>query len=183
MKINLCTKTVFIIIAISIGPLAFEQKPVKEAQATNHTQKSAAYLSVRMKNMERDLNRSNKRISRLEKHLKRLESDFVVVVKDFRRRIIALEKKAKTQIAPKLGVAPREKVNAIEKHSRSEAKFSKKKKIQSCERKWVAANLPINNRVPGQRQAILKDFISSNCCGLKLKPRTGGHKNYCASRR
>ncbi len=49
MKIDLYTKAILTVIAIGIGCLVFEQKPVKEAQA-------AGSLEQRVKKIERRLN-------------------------------------------------------------------------------------------------------------------------------
>ena len=167
MKIDLYTKAVLTVIAIGIGFLVFEQSPVKEVHAGYHDNNGRLQLMNRM--------------ARMERNFKRLESDFVVVVKDFRRRVSALERKVTAQGRPGPKATPPKKVNSPTERRRQQQRT--KRKIQICERKWVMANLPVNNRVPGQRQAILEDFVRSNCCGLELKPKKGGHKSYCASRR
>ena len=71
MKIDLYTKAVLTVIAIGIGFLVFEQKPVKEVHAGYHDNNARLQLMNRMGKMERNF--------------KRLESDFVKTVKDYRK--------------------------------------------------------------------------------------------------
>ena len=71
MKIDLYTKAMLTVIAIGIGFLAFEQKPVKEVHAGYHDNNARLQLMNRMGKMERNF--------------KRLESDFVKTVKDYRK--------------------------------------------------------------------------------------------------
>ena len=71
MKIDLYTKVILTVIAIGIGLLVFEQKPVKEVHAGYHDNNARLQLMNRMGKMERNF--------------KRLESDFVKTVKDYRK--------------------------------------------------------------------------------------------------
>ena len=71
MKIDLYTKAMLTVIAIGIGFLVFEQKPVKEVHAGYHDNNARLQLMNRMGKMERNF--------------KRLESDFVKTVKDYRK--------------------------------------------------------------------------------------------------
>ena len=71
MKIDWYTKAVLTVIAIGIGFLVFEQKPVKEVHAGYHDNNARLQLMNRMGKMERNF--------------KRLESDFVKTVKDYRK--------------------------------------------------------------------------------------------------
>ena len=71
MKIDLYAKAVLTVIAIGIGFLVFNQKPVKEVHAGYHDNNARLQLMNRMGKMERNF--------------KRLESDFVKTVKDYRK--------------------------------------------------------------------------------------------------
>ena len=71
MKIDLYSKAVLTVIAIGIGFLVFEQKPVKEVHAGYHDNNARLQLMNRM--------------GKMEKNFKRLESDFVKTVKDYRK--------------------------------------------------------------------------------------------------
>ena len=71
MKIDWYTKAVLTVIAIGVGLLVFEQKPVKEVHAGYHDNNARLQLMNRMGKMERNF--------------KRLESDFVKTVKDYRK--------------------------------------------------------------------------------------------------
>ena len=71
MKIDLYTKAILTVIAIGVGFLVFNQKPVKEVHAGYHDNNARLQLMNRMGKMERNF--------------KRLESDFVKTVKDYRK--------------------------------------------------------------------------------------------------
>jgi len=71
MKIDWYTKAVLTVIAIGVGLLVFNQKPVREVHAGYHDNNARLQLMNRMGKMERNF--------------KRLESDFVKTVKDYRK--------------------------------------------------------------------------------------------------
>ena len=99
MKIDLYTKTVFTVIAISAGFLIFDQYIIKEAQANKHVAKAS-------------------QLKALEERIIRLEKQMTGHAAKVRKLEHALEQKAREYPGANRGVAPSKMVNSSSSKSK-----------------------------------------------------------------